>query len=555
MVKISVEVLVKLWMRTSRLQRLLLAIVVVFALGVLYNLTWKTTEIVRPESLQIIPEVAPAFSDRKYVPVPPSQLDDMRANNIDLESHQPLPIISDQSDSVKQRREAIRAACRHAWRGYKRFAWGHDHLLPISKRFEDWFGLGLTIIDALDTLYIMELQDEFQEARNFIKDELNFNKNKDVNFFEASIRVLGGLLGTYTLTKDQLFLDKAKDIGDRLLPAFNSRSRVPFSDVNIGAGVAHGPNWAQDSTVSEVSSVQLEFRTLSRYIDDPKYEQKAFFVSEHIHSLTKPRNLVPMFISTDTGRFGSDQTITLGARADSYYEYLLKQWIQTGMKIDFLRDDYLAAMESVREHLVRRSVPSQLLFIGELKGKNFSPKMDHLVCYLPGTLAMGHFMGGLPKWHLELAENLLQTCVKMYTTTATGLSPEIVHFNLAKNGDHDIIIKSNDAHNLLRPETVESLWYMWYFTRNETYRRWAWDIFKAFDDYTKVTSGGYTSIGNVQNKMYTRPRDKMESFFLGETLKYLYLMFASIEDLEKYSPKKFVYNTEAHPLPIYDHQL
>lgn len=63
------------------------------------------------------------------------------------------------------------------------------------------------------------------------------------------------------------------------------------------------------------------------------------------------------------------------------------------------------------------------------------------MCYLPGTLAMGHFIGGLPKWHLELAEELLQTCVKMYTTTQTGLSPEIAHFNLAKNGDNDIIIK------------------------------------------------------------------------------------------------------------------
>ncbi|OQR70467.1 endoplasmic reticulum mannosyl-oligosaccharide 1 [Tropilaelaps mercedesae] len=474
-----------IWMRTSRVQRVLLVAVVLFSLGLLYNLIGKPRETVRQAVPQVVPDVIESpMDDQNIHPLP--RANHAQANVNDAGPPRTFPVHSDESDSIKLKREAIRAACRHAWRGYKRFAWGHDHLLPISKRFEDWFGLGLTAIDALDTLYIMDLQEEFQEARAFIKDELNFNKNKDVNFFETSIRVLGGLLGIYTLSKDQLFLDKAKDIGERLLPAFNSRSRIPFSDVNIGVGSAHGPNWAQDSTVSEVSSVQLEFRTLSRYLNDPKYEQKAFFVSEHIHGLTKPYNLVPMFISTENGNFGSEQTITLGARADSYYEYLLKQWIQTGMKINFLRDDYLAAMESVRENLVRRSVPNRLLFVGELRDKNFSPKMDHLVCYLPGTLAIGHFMGGLPKWHFELAENLTQTCVKMYATTSTGLSPEIAHFNLAKNGDSDIIIKLNDAHNLLRPETVESLWYMWYFTRNETYRNWAWDIFNAFDLYTKV---------------------------------------------------------------------
>lgn len=121
-------------------------------------------------------------------------------------------ICKSNSRLIRMFREAIRAACQHAWRGYQRFAWGHDHLLPISQRFEDWFGLGLTIIDALDTLYIMNLLTEFQEARTFIKEELQFNKDKDVNFFETTIRVLGGLLGTYTLTNDQLFLDKAVSI-------------------------------------------------------------------------------------------------------------------------------------------------------------------------------------------------------------------------------------------------------------------------------------------------------------------------------------------------------
>ena len=97
----------------------------------------------------------------------------------------------------------------HAWTGYKKFAWGHDHLLPISKKFDDWFGLGLTILDAIDTLFMMDLKEQYGEARAFVAEDLTFDKNRDVNFFETTIRVLGGLLGAHTVTKDKLFLEKA----------------------------------------------------------------------------------------------------------------------------------------------------------------------------------------------------------------------------------------------------------------------------------------------------------------------------------------------------------
>lgn len=105
--------------------------------------------------------------------------------------------------------EAVREAFRHAWKGYKEFAWGHDELRPISKSYSEWFGLGLTLIDALDTMWILELKEEFEEAKSWVATELTFNKNVDVNLFESTIRILGGLLSTYHLTGDTLFLDKA----------------------------------------------------------------------------------------------------------------------------------------------------------------------------------------------------------------------------------------------------------------------------------------------------------------------------------------------------------
>uniref|UniRef100_A0A674D406 alpha-1,2-Mannosidase n=1 Tax=Salmo trutta TaxID=8032 RepID=A0A674D406_SALTR len=447
------------------------------------------------------------------------------------------------------RLEAVRDAFRHAWKGYKEFAWGQDELRPISKSYGEWFGLGLTLIDALDTMWILNLREEFEEAKTWVSTELSFNKNVDVNLFESTIRILGGLLSTYHLTGDTLFLDKAKDIGTRLMPAFNTPSKIPYSDVNIGKGTAHPPRWTSDSTVAEVTSIQLEFRELSRLTQDTRYRAAVDEVMQKVHKLEgKQDGLVPMFINTNSGQFTHLGVFTLGARADSYYEYLLKQWIQGGQKETELLEDYLQALEGVKKNLLKKSSPNSLTFVGELSHGQFSPKMDHLVCFLPGTLALGAHHG-LPADHMELAKQLMETCYQMYAQMETGLSPEIVHFNMHEGSIRDVDVKLADRHNLLRPETVESLFYLYRFTKDRKYRDWGWEILQNFNKYTKVSTGGYTSINNVRDPEYPSPRDKMESFFLGETLKYFYLLFS--DDPELLSLDKYVFNTEAHPLPIW----
>uniref|UniRef100_A0A3B3ZBG1 alpha-1,2-Mannosidase n=1 Tax=Periophthalmus magnuspinnatus TaxID=409849 RepID=A0A3B3ZBG1_9GOBI len=438
---------------------------------------------------------------------------------------------------------------RHAWQGYKDFAWGHDELRPISKSYSEWFGLGLTLIDALDTMWIMGLKTEFEEAKAWVATELSFNKNVDVNLFESTIRILGGLLSTYHLTGDSLFLEKAKDIGSRLMPAFKTSSKIPYSDVNIGKGTAHPPRWTSDSTVAEVTSIQLEFRELSRLTQDQQYEVAVAEVMNKVHKLDgKLDGLVPMFINTNSGQFTHQGIFTLGARADSYYEYLLKQWIQGGKKETQFLEDYLQAIEGVKKNLVQKTSPNGLTFVGELSHGQFSPKMDHLVCFLPGTLALGAH-NGLPEDHMDLAKQMMETCYQMYNQMETGLSPEIVHFNMHQGSVRDIEVKLADRHNLLRPETVESLFYLYRFTKDRKYRQWGWEILQNFNKYTKVSSGGYTSVNNVRDPDYPSPRDKMESFFLGETLKYLYLLFS--DDFNLINLDQYVFNTEAHPLPIW----
>ncbi|KAJ0019650.1 hypothetical protein NQD34_007219 [Periophthalmus magnuspinnatus] len=444
---------------------------------------------------------------------------------------------------------AVKDSFRHAWQGYKDFAWGHDELRPISKSYSEWFGLGLTLIDALDTMWIMGLKTEFEEAKAWVATELSFNKNVDVNLFESTIRILGGLLSTYHLTGDSLFLEKAKDIGSRLMPAFKTSSKIPYSDVNIGKGTAHPPRWTSDSTVAEVTSIQLEFRELSRLTQDQQYEVAVAEVMNKVHKLDgKLDGLVPMFINTNSGQFTHQGIFTLGAHADSYYEYLLKQWIQGGKKETQFLEDYLQAIEGVKKNLVQKTSPNGLTFVGELSHGQFSPKMDHLVCFLPGTLALGAH-NGLPEDHMDLAKQMMETCYQMYNQMETGLSPEIVHFNMHQGSVRDIEVKLADRHNLLRPETVESLFYLYRFTKDRKYRQWGWEILQNFNKYTKVSSGGYTSVNNVRDPDYPSPRDKMESFFLGETLKYLYLLFS--DDFNLINLDQYVFNTEAHPLPIW----
>jgi len=135
-----------------------------------------------------------------------------------------------------------------------------------------------------------------------------------------------------------------------------------------------------------------------------------------------------------------------------------------------------------------------------------------------------------------------------YKQQPTGLAPEITHFKTDTDETSDFYIKSADSHNLLRPETVESLYYLYQITGDKKYQEWGWEIFESFMKYTRVEYG-FTSINNVLDPENLKPRDMLESFFLAETLKYFYLLFSKnvIFDFNEW-----VFNTEAHPLPIYD---
>ncbi|ESR41000.1 Mannosyl-oligosaccharide 1,2-alpha-mannosidase MNS1 [Citrus sinensis] len=440
-----------------------------------------------------------------------------------------------------QRKQKVKDAMIHAWSSYEKYAWGQDELQPQTKNGVNSFGgLGATLIDALDTLYIMGLDEQFQRAREWIANSLDFNKSYDASVFETTIRVVGGLLSAYDLSGDKVFLEKARDIADRLLPAWNTRTGIPYNVINLAHGNPHNPSWTGgESILADSGTEQLELIALSQRTGDPKYRQRAEKVIVELNKTFPADGLLPIYISPDRGT-PSYSTITFGAMGDSFYEYLLKVWIQ-GNKTSAVkpyRDMWETSMKGLLS-LVRRSTPSSFTYICEKNGDSLIDKMDELACFAPGMIALGSsgYGPGDSEKFLSLAEELAWTCYNFYQSTPTKLAGENYFFRDGQD------MSVGTSWNILRPETVESLFYLWRLTGNKTYKEWGWNIFQAFEKNSRIESG-YVGLKDVN----TGDKDNMmQSFFLAETLKYLYLLFSPTTVI---SLDEWVFNTEAHPLKI-----
>ncbi len=489
------------------------------------------------------------------------------------------------------RRDEVKDAFVTSWKAYKKYAWGFDRFHPVSKSGSQMSpdGLGWIIVDGLDTMMIMNMTEELPAVRKWISRKLTYDQHQDVNTFEITIRMLGGLLSAHYLStilphassqRDYIYLNKSIDLADRLLGAYNSRSGIPYASIwlDSGAGIVSHADGGSSST-AEASTTQLEMKYLAHLTGNEKYWRKAENVIKVLDENDAQDGLLPIFVHPDSGVFTSRQ-IRLGSRGDSYYEYLVKQYLQTSETIYL--DMWEQALAGIQKHMITSTSAAKLQFVAELPhgiGSKLYPKMDHLVCFLPGSIALG-VTGGLavaeaerlPTWNkdkehqLHLAKELTKTCFGMYAVTATGLAPEIAFFNAdevdlapgprrpsTRSGNNrkedwkkDFVVKPLDAHNLQRPETVESLLLMYRITEDPLYRQWGWEIFQAFQRHGLLEDGeGFTSLNDV-NAIPPPRRDNMESFWLAETLKYLYLLFSPSDFLPL---TEVVFNTEAHILP------
>lgn len=448
----------------------------------------------------------------------------------------------------RERREIVKTSMRFVWGKYVAFAWGRDELKPLSRTGTDnWGGMGVTLVDSLDTLWIMGMKEEFQAAKEWVRSDLTFANAGSVSVFETTIRELGGLLSAYDLSGEKIFLDKAVELGHMLLPAFNSPTGIAHGMVNLHTGEPT-QGWSGSAAIlSEFGTLQLEFRNLAAASNDPEMERKSMQAIQLMNTKRPNYGLFPIKVDINSGGW-AESHVTFGALGDSFYEYLLKVWIQGGKKEAWLREMYDRAIDGVIHILLKASEPSGLAFLSDWTGRGNIRKMDHLVCFMPGTMALGAYTDprGLEspraKRDLAVAKSLMYTCREMYHRMKSGISPEFVEF---PTEGRDMVVGTTAPFYILRPETAESLFILNQLTGDPIYREWAWEIFTAIEKHCRIADG-YGALRDVNNPQ-EGVDDRMESFFLAETMKYLYLA----QDPDKpIDLNKYVFNTEAHPTRI-----
>ncbi|XP_075410734.1 mannosyl-oligosaccharide 1,2-alpha-mannosidase IA [Tenrec ecaudatus] len=450
--------------------------------------------------------------------------------------------------AIREKRTKIKEMMKHAWFNYKRYSWGLNELKPISKEghSSSLFGniKGATIVDALDTLFIMGMKDEFQEAKAWIEKNLDFNVNAEISVFEVNIRFVGGLLSAYYLSGEEIFRKKAVELGVKLLPAFHTPSGIPWALLNIKSGIGRNWPWASggSSILAEFGTLHLEFMHLSYLSGNPVFAEKVMNIRTVLNNLEKPQGLYPNYLNPSSGQWGQHH-VSVGGLGDSFYEYLLKAWLMSDKTDVEAKKMYFDAIQAIETHLIRKS-SGGLTYIAEWKGGLLEHKMGHLTCFAGGMFALG--ADGAPasraQHYLELGAEIARTCHESYNRTYVKLGPEAFRFD---GGVEAIATRQNEKYYILRPEVVETYMYMWRLTHDPKYRKWAWEAVEALESHCKV-NGGYSGLRDVylRHESYD---DVQQSFFLAETLKYLYLIFSDDDLLPL---EHWIFNTEAHLLPI-----
>jgi mannosidase alpha-like ER degradation enhancer 2 len=427
------------------------------------------------------------------------------------------PVSDAESAALAQR---VKDEMRHAWQGYKQYAWGHDALKPLSKKPHDWYehSLLMTPVDALDTLVIMGLKDEANEARELIATRLDVDQDMYVQNFEITIRLLGGLQSAYELTGDKRLLAKAEDLGKRLLPVFDSPTGMPYTHVNLHTGKVRG----NVSNPAETGTLLLEFGMLSRLTGNPVYFDKAKRALVETYRRAAPSGLVGEAIDVETGKWASTDA-HIGGGIDSYYEYLYKCYRLFGDKDCKAMWDH--SIDGINKVLADKR--GGALWYGHADmntGRRLTTQYGALDAFMPALLALG---GDLPR-----AKALQESGLGMWRLN--HIEPEALDYAQMK------VLSGGYA---LRPEIIESAYYLNHYTGDPRYRAMGREFFEDFVRYCR-TDAGYAALKDVRTKTQA---DSMESFVFAETFKYYYLLFAPKDALDF---DAVTFNTEAHPLRL-----
>ena len=522
-----------------------------------------------------------------------------------VHSFQPLPTGLPQQLSVLQyafgpetpeertTREAKLAAVKesfiHSWEGYKATAWMRDELAPVTGGYVTSFGgWAATLVDALDSLSIMGLEDELGKAVS-ASAAIDFSTTETdmLNVFETTIRYLGGFLGAYDISEGKypILLKKAEELGELLYSAFDTPNRMPVTRWYWKDAAAKIQEAGENTLIAEIGSLTLEFTRLSQLTGDPKYYdavQRISDVFENAQSKTLVPGLWPVLLMGKSLIF-KDTTFTLGAMADSLYEYFPKQHMLLGGLTQQYRHMYESAITALRQNLFfRPMIPDNrdVLVSGsgrwdEKSGKlNRNPQGQHLGCFAGGMVAMGAKLFDRPD-ELTVARKLVDGCIWAYDSMVTGIMPETFHMVPCEDPAnciwdekkwHDAIsLRQEDTEStskmpeadrlryfietrrlvpgysaigdrryILRPEAIESVFILYRLTGDRSLQEAAWRMFEAIEKHTRteIANSAISDVTVEDSQKFNR----MESFWLAETLKYFYLVFSTpdVVSLDEY---------------------
>ncbi|WP_328806417.1 glycoside hydrolase family 47 protein [Streptacidiphilus fuscans] len=404
---------------------------------------------------------------------------------------------------------AVREEYLHGWRGYQDVAWGHDEARPISRTTHDFFApghtFGLSIVEALDTLFLMGEDAEVIRCCDWIEQHFDPVQNADVQIFEVVIRLVGGLLAGYQATQRPALLARARELADRLLPAFTaSPTGMPYTHVNLRTGAVRG----KVAALAEIGSNAMEFGLLSRLTGDARYYDASLRAYRAVISRRSALDLLGTSIDVETGRWADCTSVAPNAPVDSFYEYLCNGGA-------LLRD---AQLSSWYQTLTAAILRHQAVRAG---GRLWFRSVDFRTGRPNGPttqLELGAFYAGLLGKGGAVREG------SAYFDSWTAVLER--HPVLPESIDYTTLAPL-DRSGQLRPEYANSAFDLWRITGDEHYKECAFRWFLAMRDRQRVP-GGYTNLRDV-----TAPAGSARSYddltpgyWFAENLKYLWLMFS-----------------------------
>lgn len=459
-----------------------------------------------------------------------------------------FPIRTYTKDDLNNLRDEVKEMFYHAYDSYLKYAYPYDELRPISCDGMDTYGsYSLTLIDALDTLAIMGNHTEFQRVVDILSAKTDFDANINVSVFETNIRIIGGLLSAHLLSNiaginlepgwpcNGPLLRLAEDVAKRLIVAFDTKTGMPYGTVNLRHGVP------KDETpvtcTAGIGTFIVEFGTLSRLTGDPIYEEVAMNALYALFNHQSPLGLFGNHIDTNTGRWTA-QDAGIGSGVDSYFEYLVKGSIL--LQRPELMEMFHTSRKAIDKYLKK---DDWYMWVSMTKGHVTLPVFQSLEAYWPGVLSL-----------IGETSNAMRTLHNYHQVWQQyGFTPEFYYITQNEAG-------AGKESYPLRPELIESIMYLYRATGDPFLLQAGEDILRSIKHSAK-TPCGYATIKDVRDH---RKEDRMESFFLSETTKYLYLLF----DVDNFIHNQgehgtiintpngecvinaggYIFNTEAHPI-------